>query len=169
MSDAIPRSPTARPQGPAALSAATLPDYKARMMRQRFRSSPSLRRWPFRLHQLRRQPPPTLMTLTATEARPAERAAPRRRARLSPSSSPSRRGVADDTVPVRTRERRRHLNTRMVEIPNALFGRILWRPSPPAPAGRARSQQFTFDPGVRLTGTLHTLAFRRIACSGSGL
>lgn len=110
------------------------------------------------------KPPPTLMRLTADNAR---------------SPAASRTAATGDTitvvvptvgqelrtprVPVRTGETQVSYlkDAQWVEAPNALFGRLLSE-TIAARTGRVvlDPKQFTFDPGIRLSGTLETFGIQ---------
>lgn len=104
------------------------------------------------------KPPPTLMRLTAAQERGATAS------RTSPTAETITVVVPTvaaelrtPRVPVRTGATQvAYLkNAQWVEIPNALFGRLLTE-TIAARTGRVvlDPKQFTFDPGQRLTGTL---------------
>ncbi len=110
------------------------------------------------------KPPPTLMRLTADAVRPAEAS------RTAPTSEAITvvvpvlpQELRTTRVPVRTGETAvAYLKAaQWVEIPGALFGRLLSE-TIAARTGRVvlDPKQFTFDPGVRLTGTLHTFGIQ---------
>jgi cholesterol transport system auxiliary component len=105
------------------------------------------------------KPPPTLMRLTAEAGLAAgSRTTPTSQAItvVTPSASQE---VNTPRVPVRTGATAvAYLpNAQWVEVPSALFGRLLSE-TIAARTGRVvlDPKQFTFDPGQRLTGTLHT-------------
>ena len=110
------------------------------------------------------KPPPTLMRLTAAEARSAtaSRTAPTINTItvVVPTIAQELRTMR---VPVRTGTTQvAYLkDAQWVEIPNALFGRLLSE-TIAARTGRVvlDPKQFTFDPGVRLTGTLETFGLQ---------
>lgn len=110
------------------------------------------------------KPPPTLMRLTAAEARPAEggRTAPTSEA-ITVVVPVLPQELRTTRVPVRTGETAvAYLkDAQWVDIPGALFGRLLSE-TIAARTGRVvlDPKQFTFDPGVRLTGTLHTFGLQ---------
>jgi len=110
------------------------------------------------------KPPPTLMTLTADAARPAEgsRTAPTSEA-ITVVVPVVAQELRTNRVPVRTGTTAVSYlkGAQWVEIPNALFGRLLSE-TIAARSGRVvlDPKQFTFDPGVRLTGTLHTFGLQ---------
>jgi cholesterol transport system auxiliary component len=105
------------------------------------------------------KPPPTLMRLTAEASLAAgSRTTPTSQAItvVTPTASQE---VNTPRVPVRTGATAvAYLpNAQWVEVPSALFGRLLSE-TIAARTGRVvlDPKQFTFDPGQRLTGTLHT-------------
>jgi cholesterol transport system auxiliary component len=106
------------------------------------------------------KPPPTLMRLTAAEPAPANAS------RTSPTSQAITvvvptvaQELRTPRVPVRTGETQvAYLkNAQWVENPNNLFGRLLSE-TIAARTGRVvlDNRQFTFDPGIRLTGQLQS-------------
>lgn len=110
------------------------------------------------------KPPPTLMRLTATEARSATAS---RTAAAGSTITVVVPTVAQELrtprVPVRTGQTQVAYikNAQWVEMPSALFGRLLSE-TIAAKTGRVvlDPKQFTFDPGVRLTGTLETFGIQ---------
>jgi cholesterol transport system auxiliary component len=105
------------------------------------------------------KPPPTLMRLTADSAlAPSSRTAPATQAItvVTPTASQE---INTPRVPVRTGATAvAYLpNAQWVEVPSALFGRLLSE-TIASRTGRVvlDPKQFTFDPGQRLSGTLHT-------------
>ena len=105
------------------------------------------------------KPPPTLMRLTADAAlAPSSRTAPATQAItvITPSAAQE---INTPRVPVRTGTTAvAYLpNAQWVEVPSALFGRLRSE-TIAARTGRGvlDPKQFTFDPGQRLSGTLHT-------------
>ena len=110
------------------------------------------------------KPPPTLMRLTATDARAASAG------RTSPTASAITvvtptvgQELRTPRVPVRTGATQvAYLkDAQWVEMPSALFGRLLSE-TIAARTGRVvlDPKQFTFDPGVRLAGTLETFGIQ---------
>ncbi|HMJ93384.1 MAG TPA: ABC-type transport auxiliary lipoprotein family protein [Allosphingosinicella sp.] len=110
------------------------------------------------------KPPPTLMRLTAADARsPAA-------GRTSPTGSAITvvtptvgQELRTPRVPVRTGATQVSYikDAQWVEMPSALFGRLLSE-TIAAKTGRVvlDPKQFTFDPGVRLAGTLETFGIQ---------
>ncbi|HEV2746067.1 MAG TPA: ABC-type transport auxiliary lipoprotein family protein [Allosphingosinicella sp.] len=103
-------------------------------------------------------PPPSLLTLTAASAVPAQTsrsAAAADAITVVPPSLPQE--LRTTRVPVRSGETNvAYLkNAQWVEMPGALFGRLVAE-TIAARTGRVvlDPSQFTFDPGVRLTGQL---------------
>ena len=110
------------------------------------------------------KPPPTLMRLTAADARTAAAG------RTSPTGSAITvviptvaQELRTPRVPVRTGATQvAYLkDAQWVEAPSALFGRLLSE-TIAAKTGRVvlDPKQFTFDPGVRLAGTLETFGLQ---------
>lgn len=110
------------------------------------------------------KPPPTLMRLTAADSRPAAAS------RTSPTGTAIT--VVTPTVGAELRTPRVPVRTgatqvsyikdaQWVEMPSALFGRLLSE-TIAAKTGRVvlDPKQFTFDPGVRLAGTLETFGIQ---------
>jgi cholesterol transport system auxiliary component len=110
------------------------------------------------------KPPPTLMRLTPTAERPvatSRTAGPGQAITVVPPTIPQELGTP--RVPVRTGDTQvAYLkNAQWVEMPGPMFGRLL-ADTIAARTGRAvlDAKQFTFDPGIRLTGTLQTFGLQ---------
>ena len=106
------------------------------------------------------KPPPTLMRLTATEARTASAGRTSATATAITVVPPTvGQELRTPRVPVRTGATQVAYikDAQWVEMPSALFGRLLSE-TIAARTGRVvlDPKQFTFDPGVRLAGTLET-------------
>jgi cholesterol transport system auxiliary component len=104
------------------------------------------------------KPPPTLMTLTATQTRPAERSRTAAASEAVTVVAPTvPQELMTTRVPVRSSptELSYLKNAQWVEMPSTLFGRLLSE-TIAATTGRVvlDPKQFTFDPGRRLTGQL---------------
>jgi len=105
------------------------------------------------------KPPPTLMRLTSdAQLAPSSRTAPSGEAiTVVPPSAPAE--LLTPRVPVRTGATQVAYvkDAQWVEAPTLLFARLLSE-TIAAKNGRVvlDPKQFTFDPGQRLTGTLHT-------------
>jgi len=110
------------------------------------------------------KPPPTLMRLTADQARApaAGRTAPTSSAITVVAPSVGQE-LRTPRVPVRTGTTQVSYlkDAQWVEMPNTLFGRLLSE-TIAARTGRVvlDPKQFTFDPGVRLAGTLDTFGIQ---------
>ena len=110
------------------------------------------------------KPPPFLMRLTAAEAPQAAagRTVPTAQA-ITVVTPVVPQELRTPRVPVRTGETSVSYlkDAQWVDIPNALFGRLLSE-TISARTGRVvlDPKQFTFDPGQRLTGTLHTFGLQ---------
>lgn len=108
--------------------------------------------------------PPTLMRLTATEARSASasRTVPTKET-ITVVVPTIAQELRTPRVPVRTGATQVSYlkDAQWVEIPAALFGRLLSE-TIAARTGRVvlDAKQFTFDPGTRLTGTLETFGLQ---------
>jgi cholesterol transport system auxiliary component len=109
------------------------------------------------------KPPPTLMTLTAAEARPTTSRTAATSEAITVVVPVAPQELATTRVPVRTGETAvAYLkNAQWVELPSSLFGRLLTE-TIAARTGRVvlDPKQFTFDPGIRLTGTLQTFGLQ---------
>jgi cholesterol transport system auxiliary component len=110
------------------------------------------------------KPPPTLMRLTPTAERAvatSRTAGPGQAITVVPPSIPQE--LATMRVPVRTGDTQvAYLkNALWVEMPGPMFGRLVGE-TIAARTGRAvlDAKQFTFDPGIRLTGTLQAFGLQ---------
>jgi cholesterol transport system auxiliary component len=109
------------------------------------------------------KPPPVLMRLTPDQARPAGTSRTAAAAEAITVTVPAAAAeLRTPRVPVRTGGIGvAYLkNAQWVENPDALFGRLLGD-TIAARTGRVvlDPRQFTFDPGIRLTGTLQSFGF----------
>jgi cholesterol transport system auxiliary component len=110
------------------------------------------------------KPPPTLMRLTAAQERSPSASRTAQTAQTITVVVPTVAAeLRTPRVPVRTGATQVSYlkDAQWVEIPNALFGRLLTE-TIAARTGRVvlDPKQFTFDPGVRLTGTLETFGLQ---------
>lgn len=110
------------------------------------------------------KPPPTLMRLTADQSRPASASRTSSTGAAITVVPPTvGQELKTPRVPVRTGATQVAYikDAQWVEMPSALFGRLLSE-TIAARTGRVvlDPKQFTFDPGVRLTGTLETFGIQ---------